>query len=211
MFTLACCGNTNNKQMRHQLTASKHQYMGVGCLPSTCHVLQFLRATQHVSCCLIPPQVFSCHVIDGKISIVRQFHLFFHFQNDVLARSLCVALNCMCVAAHVTVSCGVVVTIVGMGRSWEDSVDQTQTSFAKQRKKKRTENTKNKSLLDAIWNVSNMWVVNVALCLKWVSFQSRKQKLGNMDPLDIIFGSSGKTRTRCSVGHREILMMRSIH
>jgi|TARA_B110000091_G_C13512615_1_gene349110 hypothetical protein len=43
----------------------------------------------------------------------------------------------MCVAAHVAVSCGAVVTIVGNGRSWEDSVDQTQTSFAKQRKKNR--------------------------------------------------------------------------
>ena len=126
--------------------------MGVECLPSACHVLQFLGAAQHESCCLIPPHVFGCHVVDGKIRVVRQFHLFFHFQNDVLARSLCVALNCMCVAAHVAVSCGAVVTIVGNGRSWEDSVDQTQTSFAKQRKKNRKHKGK-KNLLDAMERV----------------------------------------------------------
>ena len=53
-------------------------------------------------------------------------------------------------------------------------------------------------------------MVDAARRLKWVSFQSRKQKVGNMDHW-ILFWIIGKKRTRCSVGHREILMMRSIH
>ena len=128
--------------------------MGVECLPSACHVLQFLGAAQHESCCLIPPHVFGCHVVDGKIRVVRQFHLFFHFQNDVLARSLCVALNCMCVAAHVAVSCGVVVTIVGNGRSWEDSWIKHKHRL--RNKEKRTENTKKKKLVRCHGTCQNM-------------------------------------------------------